>query len=167
MPEGVEPAATFHMTGPPQDVSPDIPFVRISSPAFPAASLTDFCSKPNPKVIGQSHLEELIRIHLARLGVHVELGKELVEFKQDESGIVATTLNRGVEGEHKETIVADYIVSAEGGRSKSTDIEFIDSVGDRRRNRYRAEAARHVFLGRDTRRPALSYYRYVCEGPQQ
>lgn len=68
--------------------------------------------------IGQSHLEELIRVHLVRLGVQVELGKELLEFKQDESGVVATVLNRGSSEEQKEVIEADYIVSAEGGRSK-------------------------------------------------
>lgn len=66
-------------------------------------------------------MEELIRAHLTELDVNVELGKELIEFEQGDSGVVATVLTRGPEGEGKEIIEADYIVSAEGGRSKFAD----------------------------------------------
>lgn len=83
-------------------------------------------SKPNARMMGQAHLEELIRAHLATLGVQVELGKELIGFKQDESGVVATILNKGLSEGQKETIEADYIVSAEGGKSKSV---FVHPLG--------------------------------------
>ena len=68
-------------------------------------------------MIGQSHLEELIRAHLAELGVNVELGTELVDFEQDDTGVKAHILRQGSEGDREETISAKWIVSAEGGRS--------------------------------------------------
>ena len=68
-------------------------------------------------MIGQSHVEELVRAHLARLGVEVELGTELVDFEQDESSVRAHVLHHTPQGEHEETISSTWIVSAEGGRS--------------------------------------------------
>ena len=70
-------------------------------------------------MIGQNHLSEIIRDHLATFEVQVELGKELIDFEQDNAGVNARILVYGSEGHETENIACDWIVSAEGGRSKS------------------------------------------------
>lgn len=68
-------------------------------------------------MIGQNHLEEIIRSRLAEYNVHVELGMELVSFEQDEHGVRAQVIHHRPDGDRTETISADWIVSAEGGKS--------------------------------------------------
>jgi 2-polyprenyl-6-methoxyphenol hydroxylase-like FAD-dependent oxidoreductase len=68
---------------------------------------------PNGRFLGQSQTEGLLRDRLAELGVQVELATELVGFEQDGDGVRATLLHDGV----RETVEADYLVGADGGRS--------------------------------------------------
>jgi len=71
---------------------------------------------PYPMV--RSRTEGILRDRLAEFGVQVELGTELVGFEQDESGVRATVRRDGVEaGGIRETVAADYLVGADGGRS--------------------------------------------------
>ncbi|AIJ21029.1 PheA/TfdB family FAD-binding monooxygenase [Amycolatopsis methanolica 239] len=75
---------------------------------------------PNGWVLGQSQTEGILRDRLAEFGVRVELGAELTGFTQDGAGVTAE-LSTG------ETVRADYLVGADGGRSfvrKALGIEF-------------------------------------------
>ncbi|HEV7975955.1 FAD-dependent monooxygenase [Amycolatopsis sp.] len=89
---------------------------------------------PTVRFLGQSRTEGILRDRLAEFGVHVELGTELVGFEQDDSGVRATVRRDGVEaGDIKETVVADYLVGADGGRSfvrKSLGIAFEGSTDE-------------------------------------
>ncbi|SFQ19672.1 2-polyprenyl-6-methoxyphenol hydroxylase [Amycolatopsis arida] len=65
---------------------------------------------PNPRVLGQSRTEAILRARLAELGVRVEFGTELAGFTQDSAGVTAT-LGGG------QRVRAAYLVGADGGRS--------------------------------------------------
>lgn len=72
-------------------------------------------------VLAQNLLEGLLRKRLAeRFGVHVELGKELMDFTQDENGVTARlkTTTAGNQEGVEEVVRADYLAGADGGRSK-------------------------------------------------
>ncbi|MDX3190529.1 FAD-dependent monooxygenase [Streptomyces sp. MN03-5084-2B] len=69
-------------------------------------------SKPYPTgwFLGQSQTEGILRDRLAEFGVRVELNTALTGFEQDADGVTAT-LGTG------ETVRAEYLVGADGGKS--------------------------------------------------
>lgn len=84
---------------------------------------------PNPWVLGQAQTEEILRTRLGELGIRVELGTELTAFAQDGERVTAT-LRRDGRGE---TVRADYLVGADGGRSavrRALGIAFTGSTVD-------------------------------------
>ncbi|WP_327145790.1 FAD-dependent monooxygenase [Nocardia sp. NBC_01327] len=68
---------------------------------------------PNPWVLGQSDTEAILRERLAEFGVKVELATELADFTADQDGVTVTLRH----GDTSETVRADYLVGADGGRS--------------------------------------------------
>ena len=73
--------------------------------------------QPNAVILGQSSYEEILRNHLAKLGVKVEFGTELVSFEHDDQGVTATVVRHGLEEGKTETIPSEWLVCADGGRS--------------------------------------------------
>ena len=71
-------------------------------------------------ILGQSHAEDILREHLARFGVHVELNTELEDFEQGTEGVTAHLIKRDGEREIKEVIKVEYLVGAEGAKSAYT-----------------------------------------------
>lgn len=65
---------------------------------------------PNAWMLGQSRTEAILRAKLEEYGVKVELGTELTDFVQTENKVMAK-LSTG------ETVEAEYLVGADGGRS--------------------------------------------------
>ncbi|MFI5606358.1 FAD-dependent monooxygenase [Amycolatopsis sp. NPDC051903] len=65
---------------------------------------------PNAWFLGQSQTEGILRDRLAEFGVRVELGAGLAGFTQDEDDVTAQ-LSTG------ETVRAEYLVGADGGKS--------------------------------------------------
>ncbi|KAI0777120.1 FAD binding domain-containing protein [Irpex lacteus] len=113
MPEGVDPVQTYDLMGEAWKPTPDIPY-------------------PNGLILGQSTYEGIIREHLARAGVQVEFGTELISFVQDESGVTATVVRHG-DNDHTELIHADWLVCADGGRSnarKALGLAFLGETQD-------------------------------------
>ena len=112
-------------------------------------------------MMGQNHYEEIFRAQLAKYDVHVELGMELVDFNQDGSGVRARVIRHGPEGDKEEFISADWMASAEGGRSKTLLLDqfcviaLLKAVLTRRHQK----AAWDVVSGRIPRL-ALRYNRY-------
>ena len=91
----------------PVDPTPDIPY-------------------PNAHMLGQSRTEAILRKRLADFGVEVELSTELVGFRQTDDQVIAE-LSTG------ETVTADYLVGADGGRSfvrKTLGIAFEGSTDE-------------------------------------
>ncbi|MFJ1455135.1 FAD-dependent monooxygenase [Nocardia sp. N2S4-5] len=102
---------------------------------------------PNPWMLGQSDTEAVLRARLAEFGVHVELSTALAGFTQDESGVTATLAGPG----GAETVRADYLVGADGGRStvrKALGIAFEGSTDESLRmllGDVRADALDHAY----------------------
>ncbi|MEQ0563796.1 FAD-dependent monooxygenase [Amycolatopsis sp. NEAU-NG30] len=85
-------------------------------------------SKPYPNgwFLGQSQTEGILRDRLAEFGVRVELGTALTGFEQDADGVMAR-LSTG------ETVRAEYLVGADGGKSfvrKALGIPFEGSTDE-------------------------------------
>ncbi len=81
---------------------------------------------PVPLMIPQWRVEEILRTRLAEFGVTVELGAELVDFKQADDSVVAEI------GDGR-TIEADYLVGCDGGRSgirKALGVSFEGSTSE-------------------------------------
>ncbi|MEV5719601.1 FAD-dependent monooxygenase [Amycolatopsis mediterranei] len=85
-------------------------------------------SRPYPTgwFLGQSQTEGILRDRLAEFGVRVELNTALTGFEQDAGGVTAT-LSTG------ETVRAEYLVGADGGKSfvrKALGIAFEGSTDE-------------------------------------
>jgi putative polyketide hydroxylase len=75
-------------------------------------------------VCDQDHLEPILRARAERLGADVRFNTELVEFEQDEHGVIALVRNRA--SGHDDTIRAEYLIAADGtagGARKALGIE--------------------------------------------
>jgi 2-polyprenyl-6-methoxyphenol hydroxylase-like FAD-dependent oxidoreductase len=71
----------------------------------------------NGACLSQDALEEIMRTHLAKYGIMVELGTCLVALEQDTNCVTATiTINRPGQTETRETVTADYLVGADGAK---------------------------------------------------
>ncbi|KAK0202449.1 FAD binding domain-containing protein [Desarmillaria ectypa] len=71
----------------------------------------------NPIMLGQDRHEEILRKHLARYGVAVELETELVSFEQFPDRVVSRVVKTR-DGQHfEESIESKWIVGAEGAHS--------------------------------------------------
>ncbi|WP_067544952.1 FAD-dependent monooxygenase [Nocardia crassostreae] len=68
---------------------------------------------PNGWVLGQSDTERLLRERLGEFGVTVESGTALRGFTATDDGVTATLERDGI----TETMRADYLIGADGGRS--------------------------------------------------
>ncbi|KAF9507682.1 hypothetical protein BS47DRAFT_1366509 [Hydnum rufescens UP504] len=74
-------------------------------------------SLPNPRILGQSTIEAILRSHLSQLGVTVELGTELVDFTQDACGVTGGILKRDKSGSSQnETLEVEWVIGADGAR---------------------------------------------------
>ena len=75
-------------------------------------------------VCDQDQLEPILRTHAERLGADVRFNTELVEFEQDDDGVVALVRDRATG--HDDTIRAAYLIAADGtagGARKAMGIE--------------------------------------------
>ena len=79
---------------------------RMAEPVEPTPDIP----YPNAWMLGQSRTEKILRDKLSEYGVTVELDTAIVGFTQDDDSVTAE-LSTG------ETVAADYLVGADGGRS--------------------------------------------------
>lgn len=70
-------------------------------------------------LLGQHHTEEILRAHIAKYGIHVELGTELVGFEQDEDGVTVhlrkTAL--GQDTTEAEDFRTPFLIAGDGAKS--------------------------------------------------
>jgi 2-polyprenyl-6-methoxyphenol hydroxylase-like FAD-dependent oxidoreductase len=85
-------------------------------------------SQPNSVLLGQSSYEGILREHLAKFNIHVELGTELTHFEHDANGVTAHVLRHENGEAYHETISAEWLVSAEGGKSKLPYFSFVSNI---------------------------------------
>ena len=68
-------------------------------------------------IVGQYYTEGVLREHLARHNIHIELCTEPVSIRQDEEGVTATLKKADGDGiEQTETIRVAYVIGADGAR---------------------------------------------------
>ncbi|KAF9504137.1 hypothetical protein BS47DRAFT_1368999 [Hydnum rufescens UP504] len=81
----------------------------VKEPATPAVPY------PNPQILGGSTMEAILRSHLSRLVVTVDIGTELVDFTQDAHKVIANLLKRDKNGSSEnETLEVDWVIGAGG-----------------------------------------------------
>ncbi|PCH36582.1 monooxygenase [Wolfiporia cocos MD-104 SS10] len=66
--------------------------------------------------LGQATQESILREHLEKLGVHVELNTELRTYEQREDGVVAHAVKKSGDEEMPEMIQCDWLVGADGAK---------------------------------------------------
>lgn len=87
----------------------------------------------NAWIIGQAHNEEILRRHLAKHDVHVELNTELTHFEHNDQTVVAHVIKRNAGEAILEDISTPFLVGADGAASKGNScahflIDTIDSI---------------------------------------
>ncbi|KDQ10916.1 hypothetical protein BOTBODRAFT_163427 [Botryobasidium botryosum FD-172 SS1] len=93
---------------------------------------------PNPCAVPQDIIEAVLRDALKQHGIHVELGKELVSFEQDDEGVTAHILVHGLDadGSHTtttETLKVGWLLGADGAKGivrKSLGLTFLGETRD-------------------------------------
>ncbi|KAF9017773.1 hypothetical protein BDZ89DRAFT_960743, partial [Hymenopellis radicata] len=88
----------------------------------------------NGACLSQRDLEDVLRAHLAKYGVAVECGKGLVAVTQDVESVAATlaTFKDGEPLDDTETVVARYLIGADGGRGASRKLLGLTFQGETR-----------------------------------
>lgn len=82
-------------------------------------------------MLGQGLNEEILRSHLAKYDVHVELGTELVGFEQNADSVTARLAHHVANQEDTtETISVEFLVGAEGARSQSHSLSLLLHTSD-------------------------------------
>ncbi|KAK0202493.1 FAD binding domain-containing protein [Desarmillaria ectypa] len=71
----------------------------------------------NPVMIGQDRHEEVLREHLARYGVTVQLATELVSFEQSPDRVVSRVIKTHNGQQFEEFIESQWLIGAEGAHS--------------------------------------------------
>ncbi|PBK69099.1 hypothetical protein ARMSODRAFT_957421 [Armillaria solidipes] len=71
----------------------------------------------NPVMLGQDRHEEILREHLARYGVTVELGTELVSFEQFPDRVVSHVVKTRDGQQTEESVESQWLIGAEGAHS--------------------------------------------------
>ncbi len=68
-------------------------------------------------MLGQDRHEEILREHLARYGVTVELGTELVSFEQFPDRVVSRVVKTRDGQQTEESVESQWLIGAEGAHS--------------------------------------------------
>ncbi|PBK69100.1 hypothetical protein ARMSODRAFT_1004391 [Armillaria solidipes] len=87
----------------------------------------------NPIMLGQDRHEEVLREHLARYGVTVELGTELVSFEQFPDRVVSRVIKTRDGQQTEESVESQWIVGAEGAHSVMRKTLGLTFLGETRK----------------------------------
>ncbi|KAL1696622.1 FAD binding domain-containing protein [Schizophyllum commune] len=113
MPEGRKALQTFEMS--------------------PVLEPTPSCPYMNILMLGQDHLEEVLRASLAVYGVYAELDTELVAISQDKDRATATIVKHsGTDREHREVITYPFVVGTDGARGVCRKLLGMTFLGETR-----------------------------------
>ncbi|KAK0188554.1 FAD binding domain-containing protein [Armillaria mellea] len=98
----------------------------------------------NPIIIGQDIHEEILRGHLAKYGVDVELGTELVSFEQSPDRVVSCVVKTRDGDRFEESIKSQWIIGAEGAHSVVRKTLGLTFLGETREGDYFVVGDIHV-----------------------
>ena len=103
----------------------------VPSSYFLQIHLTSF--QMNILMLGQDHLEEVLRASLAVYGVYAELDTELVAISQDKDRATATIVKHsGTDREHREVITYPFVVGTDGARGVCRKLLGMTFLGETR-----------------------------------
>lgn len=100
------------------------PNIQWGGPAWPDASPY---SPTQPATCDQHVLEPILRHCAERLGADTRFSTEFLSFEQDTAGVRALIRNR--ESDKEETIVADYLIAADGASGKLREMLGVGRSG--------------------------------------
>lgn len=117
------------------------PFFRLrsarSSVLFSCVELAELTTglQPNVVMLGQDHLEQILRTELQKLGCETEWGTTLLSFEQPKGGdCVHTSISRpGSEEDITESVTFDFLVGTDGARGivrKSLGLTFLGETSN-------------------------------------
>ncbi|GLB41779.1 putative FAD binding domain containing protein [Lyophyllum shimeji] len=102
----------------------------------PHTEPTPSCPFPNIVLLGQSHLEDILRAALAELSCEVEVGTELVSFSHHEHGVEVRLARHVADGSDvvgpPEHAVYDWIIGADGARGVVRKMAGFSFLGETR-----------------------------------
>ncbi|KAG5647438.1 hypothetical protein DXG03_009368 [Asterophora parasitica] len=102
----------------------------------PNAPPTPSCPFTNIVLLGQSHLEDILRASLAELGCTVEAGTELVAFEQVEGAVNVQLARHGKDGTDvegtKENASYDWMIGSDGARGVVRKLSGFSFLGETR-----------------------------------
>ncbi|TFK47960.1 monooxygenase [Heliocybe sulcata] len=87
----------------------------------------------NGIMLGQDHLESILRDHLARRGCHVEMATELLDFEQDSEKVVARIQKKADGNDLVETVNVKFLVGTDGAKGivrKQLGLKFLGETRD-------------------------------------
>ncbi|KAH7930840.1 hypothetical protein BV22DRAFT_1138378 [Leucogyrophana mollusca] len=131
----------FHFLGVPEvdEVGRPVPLLRTYKPGsiellktFPMSPYRE-PTPAIPIVIGQQTLEAILRSHLEKFGVFVELGSELRSFEQNGDGVVVLVAKRQGSEEVVETIEASWLIGTDGARGVTRKQLGLTFLGETRK----------------------------------
>ena len=83
-------------------------------------------------MLGQGSYEGILRQHIAKYGVQVELNTELVGFEQDADGVTAHVIKHDGDKDVPETIRTEFLVGADGARGAVRKLLGLTFLGETR-----------------------------------
>ncbi len=114
-------------------------------------------------MIGQDRHEEVLREHLARYGVMVELGTELVSFEQFPDRVVSRILKTHNGQQFEEHFESQWLIGTEGAHSVVRKALGLTFLGETRRGDHLIVGDIHIknrLLDRDVRCSSDFFCRY-------
>src|SRR5262245_39486499 len=101
---------------------------RVGPLGFPTPDQAAAASPTGPVISPQDHVEPVLRRRIEALGrTDLRFGTEVVDLRQDASGVETTVVDRAT-GE-RSVIASEYVVAADGGRSTVRDLVGIEAIG--------------------------------------
>ncbi|TFY75539.1 hypothetical protein EWM64_g8472 [Hericium alpestre] len=109
-------------------------------PVFPHEEATPAYPERTVWLLGQDAACRILREHLKKYGIEVELSTELLNLQQDAEQVTATVMKRHDGEEAHEQITAKYVVGADGAKGIVRKLVSLTFLGETR-------DALHVLIG--------------------
>ncbi|KAM5533896.1 hypothetical protein V8D89_012436 [Ganoderma adspersum] len=113
LPNTTEPTRTWWIQEP-FEWTPDRPEVSVGLVREQLTALIFMCALQSAQTMSQYIIEGIFRDHLAKSGVHIELGTEPVSLEQDSDGVTVVVKKAGSEA--TEIIRTPYVIGADGAK---------------------------------------------------
>ena len=86
----------------------------------------DALRQPNGLTLGQNSNCAILREHLSKLGIKVEVSTEMITYEQDEDGVTATLEVNG----NEEKVRAKFLLGTDGAKGPTRRTAGINFIGE-------------------------------------